>query len=33
MFTMTKSRELDEVQSENGDLNKRHYAEDVKFYR
>ena len=26
MFSMTKSRELDEVQS------RRHYGEDVKFY-
>ena len=32
MFSMTKSRELDEVQSEDGDVNKRHYGEDVKFY-
>ena len=29
---MTKSRELDEVQSRNVDVNKRHYGEDVKFY-
>ena len=28
MFSMTKSRELDEDE----DLNKRHYGEDVKFY-
>ena len=32
MFSMTKSRELGEVQSEDGDVNKRHYGEDVKFY-
>ena len=32
MFSMTKSRELDEVQSQNADVNKRHYGEDVKFY-
>ena len=31
MFSMTKSRMLDEVQSE-GDVNKRHYGKDVKFY-
>ena len=30
---MTKSRELDEVQSRDADVNKRHYGEDVKFYR
>ena len=30
--SMTKSRELDEVQSEVGDVNKRHYGEGVKFY-
>ena len=32
MFSMTKSRELNEVQSKDGDANKRHYGEDVKFY-
>ena len=31
MFSMTKSRELDEVQSEDVDVNKRHYGEDVNF--
>ena len=31
MFSMTKSKELDEVQSEDGDVNKRYYGEDVKF--
>ena len=30
---MTKGRVLDEVQSQDGDVNKRHYGEDVKFYR
>ena len=30
MFSMTKSRELDKVQSR--DVNKHHYGEDVKFY-
>ena len=33
MFSMTISRELDEVQSEHGDVNKRHYGEDVTFYQ
>ena len=33
MFSMTKSRLLDEVQSEDGDVNKRQYGEDVKFYQ
>ena len=33
MFSMTKSKVLDEVQSEDGDINKCHYCEDVKFYR
>ena len=32
MSSMTKSRVLDDVQSEDGDVNKRHYGEDVKFY-
>ena len=32
MFSMTKSRELDEVQSRDADVNKRHFGEDVKFY-
>ena len=32
MFSMTKSRELDEGQSRYVDVNKRHYGEDVKFY-
>ena len=31
MFSITKSTVLDEVQSEDGDVNKRHY--EVKFYR
>ena len=30
---MTKSRELDEVESRDVDVNKRHYGEDAKFYR
>ena len=30
---MTKNRELDEEQSQYVDVNKRHYGEDVKFYR
>ena len=29
---MTKSRELDEVQRQDADVNKRNYGEDVKFY-
>ena len=33
MFSMTKSRVLDEVQSEDGDVNKRHYGEDVNFFQ
>ena len=33
MFSMTKSRELDEAQSQDADGNKRHFGEDVKFYR
>ena len=33
MFSMTKSRELDEVQSRDADVNKRNYGEDVKFYQ
>ena len=32
MFTMTKSRVLDGLQSEDGDINKRHYGEDLQFY-
>ena len=32
MFSMTKIKELDEVQSQDADVNKRHYGEDVKFY-
>ena len=31
MFSMTKSRELDEGQSRYIDVNKRHYGEDVQF--
>ena len=33
MFSMTKSRELDEKQSRYVDVNKHHYGEDVKFYQ
>ena len=33
MFTMTKSRKLDEEQRQDTDVNKRHYGEDVKFYQ
>ena len=33
MFSMTKSKVLNELQSEDGDVNKRHYGEDVKFYQ
>ena len=33
MFSMTKSRELEKVQSRHLDVNKRHYGEDVKFYQ
>ena len=33
MFSMTKSRELDEEQRQDADVNKRHYGEDVKFYQ
>ena len=32
MFSMTKSRELDKVQAQDVDVNRRHYYEDVKFY-
>ena len=32
MFSMTKSRDLDEGQSRYVDVNKRYYGEDVKFY-
>ena len=32
MFSMTKSRELDEMQSQDADVNKCHYGEDVTFY-
>ena len=31
MFSMTKSKELDEEQRQDTDVNKRHYGEDVKF--
>ena len=31
MFSMTKSRELDEKQRQDADLNRHHYGEDVKF--
>ena len=30
---MTKSRELDEEQRQDTNVNKRHYVEDVKFYQ
>ena len=33
MFFMTKSKELDEEQRWDIDVNKRHYGEDVKFYQ
>ena len=33
MFSMTKSRELDEEQRQDADVNKRHYSEDVKIHR
>ena len=29
---MTKSKELEEEQRQDTDINKRHYGEDVKFY-
>ena len=32
MFSMTKSRELDEVQRQDADVNSRHCGEDLKFY-
>ena len=32
MFSMTKTRELDEMQSQDADVNKCHYGEDIKFY-
>ena len=32
MFSMTKSKELDEKQRQDADVNKRHYGEDVKSY-
>ena len=33
MFSMTKSRELDEVQTPFNFVKRRHYGEDVKFYQ
>ena len=33
MFSMTKSRELDEVQMRFYFVSRRHYGEDVKFYQ
>ena len=33
MFSMTKSRELDEEQRQEAGVNKRHYGEDLKFFR
>ena len=32
MFSMTKSRELDEVQRQDADINRRYYGEDAKVY-
>ena len=32
MFSMTKNRELDKVQRQDADVNRRHYGENVKFY-
>ena len=32
MFSMTKSRELDQEQRQDADVNKRYYGEDVKIY-
>ena len=32
MFSMTKNGELDEVQRQDANVNRRHYGEDVKFY-
>ena len=32
MLSMTESSELDEIQSEEVDVSKRHFSEDVKFY-
>ena len=31
MFSMTKIRELDEVERQDADVNRHHYGEDVKF--
>ena len=33
MFSVTKSKELDEEQRQDTDVNKRNYGEDLKFYR
>ena len=33
MLSMTKSKELDEEQRQDADVNKRYYAEDVTFYQ
>ena len=33
MFSMTKSRDLDEVQAQDTNVNRRYYGEDVKFYQ
>ena len=33
LCSMTKTRELDEVQRQDADVNRRHYGEDVKFYQ
>ena len=32
MFSMTKSRELDEVLRQDAEVNKRYYGGDVKLY-
>ena len=32
MFSITKSRELDKMQTQDADVNRRHYGEYVKFY-
>ena len=32
MFSMTKNRELDEMQKQDANVNRRHYGEDVKIY-
>ena len=32
LFSMINSRELDEMQTQDADINRRHHGEDVKFY-